>query len=176
MNEPGPIFLGVNIDHVATIRQARRTIEPDPVWAAALAELGGADGIDGYGKGFKQGELSDAVSISFIIQKNLGCFGDGGAVATNNEDIDRQVRILRNHGSKKRSWHSPGFNSRLDDLQAGVLGEHRLGAGGGVELHRQGDELKRHQAQKENHPKVDCGEHVEPEAADDDKPRPPGAG
>jgi len=37
--------LGVNIDHVATVRQARRTIEPDPVWAAALAELGGADGI-----------------------------------------------------------------------------------------------------------------------------------
>ncbi len=37
--------LGVNIDHVATVRQARRTVEPDPVWAAALAELGGADGI-----------------------------------------------------------------------------------------------------------------------------------
>lgn len=37
--------LGVNIDHVATVRQARRTIEPDPVWAATLAELGGADGI-----------------------------------------------------------------------------------------------------------------------------------
>lgn len=37
--------LGVNIDHVATIRQARRTVEPDPVWAAALAELGGADVI-----------------------------------------------------------------------------------------------------------------------------------
>ncbi|HEV2973191.1 MAG TPA: pyridoxine 5'-phosphate synthase [Pirellulales bacterium] len=37
--------LGVNIDHVATLRQARRTNEPDPVWAAALAELGGADGI-----------------------------------------------------------------------------------------------------------------------------------
>jgi dTDP-4-amino-4,6-dideoxygalactose transaminase len=80
-----------------------------------------AQGIDGYGEGFKQGELSDAVSISFIIQKNLGCFGDGGAVATNSEEIDRKVRILRNHGSKKRSWHSPGFNSRLDDLQAGVL-------------------------------------------------------
>jgi pyridoxine 5-phosphate synthase len=38
-------LLGVNIDHVATVRQARRTYEPDPVWAAALAELGGADGI-----------------------------------------------------------------------------------------------------------------------------------
>ncbi|MCC6580965.1 MAG: pyridoxine 5'-phosphate synthase [Phycisphaeraceae bacterium] len=39
------VQLGVNIDHVATIRQARQTYEPDPVWAAALAELGGADGI-----------------------------------------------------------------------------------------------------------------------------------
>jgi pyridoxine 5-phosphate synthase len=39
------IELGVNIDHIATIRQARKTVEPDPVWAAALAELGGADGI-----------------------------------------------------------------------------------------------------------------------------------
>ncbi len=37
--------LGVNIDHVATVRQARRTVEPDPVWAAVEAELGGADGI-----------------------------------------------------------------------------------------------------------------------------------
>jgi dTDP-4-amino-4,6-dideoxygalactose transaminase len=80
-----------------------------------------AQGIDGYGEGFKQGELSDAVCTSFIIQKNLGCFGDGGAVFTNNENIDRQIRILRNHGSAKRSCHSPGYNSRLDDLQAGVL-------------------------------------------------------
>jgi pyridoxine 5-phosphate synthase len=39
------VELGVNIDHVATVRQARKTYEPDPVWAAALAELGGADGI-----------------------------------------------------------------------------------------------------------------------------------
>ena len=37
--------LGVNIDHIATVRQARQTVEPDPVWAAALAEMGGADGI-----------------------------------------------------------------------------------------------------------------------------------
>jgi pyridoxine 5-phosphate synthase len=39
------IQLGVNIDHIATVRQARKTVEPDPVWAATLAELGGADGI-----------------------------------------------------------------------------------------------------------------------------------
>src|SRR6266567_1640841 len=42
------IELGVNIDHVATIRQARRTYEPDPVWAAVEAELGGADGITAH--------------------------------------------------------------------------------------------------------------------------------
>ncbi len=44
MND-SPLELGVNIDHVATVRQARQTYEPDPVWAAAAAELGGADGI-----------------------------------------------------------------------------------------------------------------------------------
>ncbi|MBN1420526.1 MAG: DegT/DnrJ/EryC1/StrS family aminotransferase [Planctomycetes bacterium] len=80
-----------------------------------------AQSIDGCGKGFKQGELSDAVSTSFIIQKNLGTFGDSGAVITNDPEIDKICRRLRNHGSSKRSVHSYGFNSRLDDLHAGIL-------------------------------------------------------
>ena len=80
-----------------------------------------AQGVGARGDSFRIGELSDAVCTSFIIQKNLGCFGDGGAVVTNNETVDRVVRKLRNHGSDKRSCHSPGYNSRLDDLQAGVL-------------------------------------------------------
>lgn len=80
-----------------------------------------AQAIGAAGDGFKIGELSDSVCTSFIIQKNLGCFGDGGAVVTNNKEVDRIVRKLRNHGSDKRSCHSYGFNSRLDDLQAGVL-------------------------------------------------------
>jgi dTDP-4-amino-4,6-dideoxygalactose transaminase len=80
-----------------------------------------AQAICAYGDGFKIGELSDAVCISFIAQKNLGTFGDGGAVVTNNEKIDGAIRRLRNHGSGKRSVHSAGFNSRLDDLHAGVL-------------------------------------------------------
>jgi dTDP-4-amino-4,6-dideoxygalactose transaminase len=80
-----------------------------------------AQGIASHGEGFRVGELSDAVATSFIIQKNLGCFGDGGAVVTNNPEIDRIIRKLRNHGSEKRSCHSVGYNSRLDDLQAGVL-------------------------------------------------------
>ncbi len=80
-----------------------------------------AQAIDARGDTFKQGELSDAVATSFIIQKNLGCFGDGGAIFTNNECINEKVRKLRNHGSPKRDHHSFGFNSRLDDIQAGVL-------------------------------------------------------
>jgi dTDP-4-amino-4,6-dideoxygalactose transaminase len=80
-----------------------------------------AQAIGAGGDGFRVGELSDAVCTSFIIQKNLGTFGDGGAVVTNNEQIDRTIRRLRNHGSDKRSVHSMGYNSRLDDLHAGVL-------------------------------------------------------
>jgi dTDP-4-amino-4,6-dideoxygalactose transaminase len=80
-----------------------------------------AQAFGAAGDGFKIGELSDAVCTSFIIQKNLGTFGDGGAVITNHENVDRQVRRMRNHGSEKRSCHSYGFNSRLDDIHAAVL-------------------------------------------------------
>jgi dTDP-4-amino-4,6-dideoxygalactose transaminase len=80
-----------------------------------------AQAIDGKGDTFKQGELSDVVCTSYIIQKNLGCFGDGGMVFTNRDDVNEAVRRLRNHGSTARNVHSFGFNSRLDDLQAGVL-------------------------------------------------------
>jgi dTDP-4-amino-4,6-dideoxygalactose transaminase len=80
-----------------------------------------AQAIDAAGDGFKVAQLSDATSTSFIIQKNLGTFGDGGALLTNDADIDAKVRKLRNHGSVKRNVHSFGFNSRLDDLHAAVL-------------------------------------------------------
>ena len=80
-----------------------------------------AQGIGAHGDGFRIGELSDAATISFIIQKNLGTFGDGGAVVTNNPDIEARIRKLRNHGSNARNVHSFGFNSRLDDLHAGIL-------------------------------------------------------
>ena len=80
-----------------------------------------AQAIDAAGDDFKIGELSDAVCTSFIIQKNLGTFGDAGAVFTNNDKINSEVRRLRNHGSTARNVHSFGFNSRLDDLHAGIL-------------------------------------------------------
>ena len=80
-----------------------------------------AQGVGARGDHFAIGELSDAVCLSFIIQKNLGCFGDGGAVATNSKDLAADIRRLRNHGSVKRSHHSIGYNSRLDDIHAAVL-------------------------------------------------------
>jgi dTDP-4-amino-4,6-dideoxygalactose transaminase len=80
-----------------------------------------AQAIGARGDGFRIAELSNAATVSFIIQKNLGTFGDGGAIVTNDPEIDRIVRKLRNHGSDKRSCHSIGYNSRLDDLHAGVL-------------------------------------------------------
>jgi dTDP-4-amino-4,6-dideoxygalactose transaminase len=80
-----------------------------------------AQAIDAHGPGWKQGELSDAVGTSFIIQKNLGTFGDGGAVITNRRDVADAILRLRNHGSTVRSVHSMGYNSRLDDLHAAIL-------------------------------------------------------
>jgi dTDP-4-amino-4,6-dideoxygalactose transaminase len=80
-----------------------------------------AQAIGAHGNGFKIGELCDATATSFIIQKNLGTFGDGGAIVTNNSDIDARVRKLRNHGSNARNVHSFGFNSRLDDIHAAIL-------------------------------------------------------
>jgi dTDP-4-amino-4,6-dideoxygalactose transaminase len=80
-----------------------------------------AQAIGAHGNGFKIGDFSDTVCTSFIAQKNLGTFGDGGAVITNHEHVDRAIRRLRNHGSDQRSCHSMGYNSRLDDIHAGVL-------------------------------------------------------
>jgi len=80
-----------------------------------------AQAIGAAGDGFAIGELSDAVCISFIAHKNLGTPGDGGAVITNRDDIVDRILALRNHGSLKRSHHSMGYNSRLDDLHAAML-------------------------------------------------------
>src|SRR5439155_1462288 len=80
-----------------------------------------AQAIGASGAGFKIGQLSNVATTSFIIQKNLGTFGDSGALVTNDEKIDATVRKLRNHGSNARNVHSFGFNSRLDDIHAGIL-------------------------------------------------------
>lgn len=60
--------------------------------------------------------------FSFYPSKNLGCFGDGGAISTNDEKLNRDFKVLRNYGSQKRYYNEVvGYNSRLDELQAGLL-------------------------------------------------------
>ncbi len=73
-------------------------------------------------KGRPAGALGDAAGFSFYPGKNLGAYGDGGAVTTNDGALDDRLRLLRNWGSRKKYHHDePGLNSRLDTIQAAVL-------------------------------------------------------
>lgn len=68
------------------------------------------------------GTFGDIGCFSFYPSKNLGAFGDGGAIVTNDPDIEDAVRIFRNYGSEKRYYNRVvGTNSRLDEIQAGLL-------------------------------------------------------
>jgi dTDP-4-amino-4,6-dideoxygalactose transaminase len=73
-------------------------------------------------KGKRVGGLGDIAGWSFYPGKNLGAFGDGGAVTTNNGEFADRVRVLRNYGSRTKYFNEVrGFNSRLDEIQAAVL-------------------------------------------------------
>jgi dTDP-4-amino-4,6-dideoxygalactose transaminase len=73
-------------------------------------------------KGNQTGSLGDAAGFSFYPGKNLGAFGDGGAITTNNPIIAEKVKILRYYGSPAKYIHEvKGFNTRLDELQAAFL-------------------------------------------------------
>ena len=74
-------------------------------------------------RGQRTGVLGDAAAFSFYPTKNLGAFGDAGAVVTNDAGLANRVRALRNYGSRKRYVNEvQGVNSRLDPLQAALLG------------------------------------------------------
>jgi len=70
----------------------------------------------------KAGTIGDIGTTSFFPSKNLGCFGDGGAIFTNNDELAHIMRGIVNHGMYKRYYHDViGVNSRLDSIQAAVL-------------------------------------------------------
>lgn len=73
-------------------------------------------------KSRKTGALGDAGCFSFYPAKNLGAFGEGGAITTTDDDLANKLRILRNHGQSRKNHHElMGWNSRMDSIQGAVL-------------------------------------------------------
>ncbi len=136
-----PVFCDVDFDTrnvtVETVRAAltprtRAIVAVDlfgcPAPLPELRELGlpvledAAQAMGASYRGQMAGALGDAATISFYPSKNLGCFGDGGAIATDDAKVAELARALRFHGSKdKQTFEYVGYNSRLDELQAAIL-------------------------------------------------------
>ena len=76
----------------------------------------------GFNQPQKTGTIGNIGCTSFFPSKNLGCFGDGGAMMTNDHELAKKLRMIANHGQSKRYYHDiVGCNSRLDNIQAAVL-------------------------------------------------------
>ncbi|MEM9992086.1 MAG: DegT/DnrJ/EryC1/StrS family aminotransferase, partial [Bacteroidota bacterium] len=86
------------------------------------AQAIGADYTFADGRVQKTGTLSDIGCTSFFPSKNLGCYGDGGAIFTDNDELAARIKMIANHGQSRRYYHDRvGVNSRLDAIQAAVL-------------------------------------------------------
>jgi UDP-2-acetamido-2-deoxy-ribo-hexuluronate aminotransferase len=86
------------------------------------AQAIGADYKFADGQVRKTGTIGHIGCTSFFPSKNLGCYGDGGAIFTNDDDLAEKLRMIANHGQKVRYYHDlVGCNSRLDTIQAAVL-------------------------------------------------------
>jgi dTDP-4-amino-4,6-dideoxygalactose transaminase len=132
--EVDPHTRNLTVETVRSVLTARTTAivavdlfgSPAPV--SELRELGlpiledAAQAIGATVDGRRAGALGDVATFSFYPSKNLGCFGDGGAIATDDDEIAELCRALRFHGSRdKRHFEYVGYNSRLDEIQAAIL-------------------------------------------------------
>ncbi|MFA6950725.1 MAG: DegT/DnrJ/EryC1/StrS family aminotransferase [Lentimicrobiaceae bacterium] len=82
----------------------------------------GAEYIFNDGRHQKAGTIGHVGCTSFFPSKNLGCYGDGGAIFTNDDELAKQLRVMVNHGMTVRYYHDYiGVNSRLDSIQAAIL-------------------------------------------------------
>jgi dTDP-4-amino-4,6-dideoxygalactose transaminase len=136
--EPDPIYYNIDPGRIAAVLTPRaRAILPvhlygapadmDPILdlargrgLAVIEDAAQAHGARYLGR--RVGNLSDATAFSFYPSKNLGAFGDAGAVVTRDAGIAGRVRVLGNYGSAKKYYNeAAGHNSRLDSLQAAML-------------------------------------------------------
>ena len=86
------------------------------------AQAVGAEYTFTNGETKKTGTIGHIGTTSFFPSKNLGCYGDGGAIFTNDEELASKIKMIANHGQEKRYYHKvTGCNSRLDSLQAAIL-------------------------------------------------------
>jgi dTDP-4-amino-4,6-dideoxygalactose transaminase len=86
------------------------------------AQAIGADYTFSNGRIAKIGTIGHIGSTSFFPSKNLGCYGDGGALMTNDDALAQKMRMIANHGQEKKYYHKVlGCNSRLDSIQAAIL-------------------------------------------------------
>ncbi len=86
------------------------------------AQAIGAEYTFSDGHKAKTGTMGTIGCTSFFPSKNLGCYGDGGALCTNDDALAERIRMVANHGQKKKYYHSViGCNSRLDTIQAAIL-------------------------------------------------------
>src|SRR6267142_761660 len=104
-----------------------QTADMDPILELARASslVVIEDAAQAHGaeyKGRKAGTLGDAGCFSFYPGKNLGAFGEAGAVVTNDPEVRKQIQILRDHGQSRKYYHAlMGWNCRMDGIQAAVL-------------------------------------------------------
>jgi len=104
--------------HMAEMDRIKRIAEAHGLWIVEDA----AQSIGAMLNGRMACSFGDAGCLSFFPSKNLGAFGDGGLVLTNDDSIASGVRIIKEHGSEKRYHHSViGLNGRLDAIQAAIL-------------------------------------------------------
>lgn len=101
-----------NMDEINAIAKEYNLLVVEDAAQAFGASMGNA----------KVGSLGDTGCFSFYPTKVLGCYGDGGLITTNNDEVAEHIRRLRNHGAIKPFMHTEvGYNSRLDEIQAALL-------------------------------------------------------
>lgn len=106
---------------MAAVEEVRARVGSLPIVEDAAQSIGARRRLDG--KWVKAGEVATIGTFSFFPSKNLGGYGDGGMIVTQDDHLAMRLRRLRVHGGEKTYFHEEvGYNSRLDALQAAVLG------------------------------------------------------